>query len=198
MLGDVIDFGHRMVEAGGYPGLAGAMAIENVFPPIPSEVILPLAGAQVADGTFVFALAVLAATAGAVAGALAIYAIARTGGRPLLLRYGRLLRITHEDLDHADEWFDRRGGWIVLGGRLVPGVRSMVSVPAGLSEMPVGRFVALTTLGSAVWNAALIGAGWALGNNYERVENVLGPAAEVTVGLLTLGIVVAAAWWRRR
>jgi membrane protein DedA with SNARE-associated domain len=194
----VIDLAHELVEAGGYLGLGAAIVIESVFPPIPSEIILPLAGAQVADGSFSFGLALLAATAGSVLGALIIYAIARIGGRPLLMRYGRLLRISADDLDRADDWFDRRGGWIVLGGRLVPGARSLVSIPAGLSEMGLGRFVALTTLGSGLWNAALIGAGWVLGSNYEKVERVLGPASEVVGLLIGLAIPVAALWWWRR
>jgi membrane protein DedA with SNARE-associated domain len=193
-----IDLAHELVEAGGYVGLGAAIVIESVFPPIPSEIILPLAGAQVADGSFSFALALLASTVGSVLGALIIYGIARRGGRPLLMRYGRLLRITDEDLDRADDWFDRRGGWVVLGGRLVPGARSVVSIPAGLSEMPLGRFVALTALGSAVWNACLIGAGWALGSNHEKVERVLGPVSVVAGILIGLAIPLAGLWWWRR
>ena len=113
-------------------------------------------------------MAVLAATIGSVAGALILYALGRIGGRPLLLRHGRILRLDERRLDRADDWFDAHGPKLVLLGRLVPGVRSVVSVPAGLSEMPVGRFVALTALGSAVWNAVLIGAGWALGSRWRR------------------------------
>src|SRR5688572_31374743 len=107
--------------------------------------------------------AVLAATIGSLFGALLLYAFGRLGGRPLLLRYGRWLRLDEARLDKADEWFDTHGGKIVFFGRLVPGVRSVVSIPAGLSEMPLGRFMLLTTAGSAIWNFALIGAGWALG-----------------------------------
>ena len=193
-----IDVAHELVEVGGYAGLGAAILIESVFPPIPSEIILPLAGAQVSAGNFSFLLALLASTAGSLAGALIIYAVARRGGRPLLMRYGRILRITGEDLDRADDWFDRYGGWVVFGGRLVPGARSLVSVPAGLSEMPVGRFVALTTLGSGVWNAALIGAGWALGSNYENVERIIGPASELTGALFMVAVPVVAFWWWRR
>ena len=193
-----IDVAHELVEAGGYAGLGVAILIESVFPPIPSEIILPLAGAQVSAGNFSFLLALLASTAGSVAGAVIIYAVARRGGRPLLMRYGRILRISDEDLDRADDWFDRYGGWIVLGGRLVPGARSLVSVPAGLSEMPLGRFVGLTTLGSCVWNAALIGAGWALGSNHENVERIIGPASELTGALFMVAVPVVAFWWWRR
>ena len=102
------------------------------------------------------------------------------------------------DLDRADAWFDRYGVWLVLGGRFVPGARSLVSVPAGLSEMPLGRFVALTTLGSTGWNVALIGAGWALGRNYERVADAVGPVGTAVTVALALGLVAAAVWWYRR
>jgi membrane protein DedA with SNARE-associated domain len=157
------------LEGGGYLVLAALILCENLFPPIPSEVLLPLAGFQVFQGTLAFAPAVLAASAGSVAGAVLLYALGRYGGRPLLLAHGRLLRLDPARLDRADAWFDRHGPKIVFFGRLVPGVRSVVSVPAGLSEMPVGRFVALTAAGSALWNTALIGAGWLLGREWERV-----------------------------
>ena len=102
------------------------------------------------------------------------------------------------DLDRADAWFDRYGAWLVLGGRFVPGARSVVSVPAGLSEMPLGRFVALTTLGSAGWNVALIGAGWALGSNYDRVADAVGPVSTIVTVALALALCAAAVWWYRR
>jgi membrane protein DedA with SNARE-associated domain len=186
------------VSSAGYPGLAGLILVENLFPPIPSEVILPLAGFYVSTGQFAFVWAVIAATAGSLVGALVIHGLARRSGRPLLLRYGRLLRIREADLDRSDEWFDRFGGWLVLGDRMVPGARSLVSVPAGLSEMPVGRFALLTTIGSAVWNAALIGAGSALGDNYEKVGDVVGPISTILNVSLILLLTGVGIWWFRR
>ena len=199
-MASISEWAREGVGAAGYPGLAGLIAVENLFPPIPSEVILPLAGYYVSTGEFDFASAVIAATIGSLVGALLIYALARRGGRPLLLRYGRLLRIREDDLDRADEWFDRYGGWVVVCGRLVPGVRSLVSVPAGLSEMPLGRFALLTTIGSAVWNAALIGAGGVLGSNYEKVSGVIGPASTLLIGVLLIVALGGGIWWywRRR
>lgn len=187
-----------LVEAGGLLGLAAAILLENVFPPIPSEVVLPLAGVAVGQGQLAFSAAVLAATAGSVAGALVLYAIARGGGRPLLLRWSRVLRVDREQLDRADGWFDRHGAWFVLFGRLVPGVRSIVSIPAGLSEMPLMRFVALTALGSAAWNALLIGAGLALGDNREVIEQVVGPLGKVVLVGVAGGVVVLLVVARRR
>ncbi len=154
------EWAQEVLIAHGVAMLVLLILLENVFPPIPSEVILPLAGFLVFEGQMSFAEAIVAATVGSVSGAAILYALGRHGGRPLLLRYGQLLRLDERRLDRADEWFDRHGPKIVFLGRMLPGVRSVVSVPAGLSEMRVPLFLALTTLGSALWNAALIGAGW--------------------------------------
>lgn len=183
---------------GGYVLLGALILLENLFPPIPSEVLLPLAGSRVSAGELTYVGTVLAATIGSVAGALVLYAIGRFGGRPVLLRYGRILRLDEERLDRADAWFDRYGPWFVLFGRVIPVVRSVVSVPAGLSEMPIVRFTVLTTVGSAVWNAALIGAGWALGARWREVADVVD---RFKYPLLAALVLVAVAWfvvWRRR
>lgn len=192
------DWVREVVTTGGYPGLAALIFIENIFPPIPSEIILPLAGFYVGEGDLIYGWAVIAATVGSLAGALVIYALARQGGRPLVLRHSRLLRVRETDLDRADDWFDRYGSWLVVGGRLVPGARSLVSLPAGLSEMPPIRFVLLTALGSALWNAALVGAGWILGRNYDKVAGVISPIGTAVTVALVLGAVAVALWWRRR
>jgi membrane protein DedA with SNARE-associated domain len=127
---------------------------------------------------------VLVATVGSIGGALFLYAVARHGGRPLLLRNGRLLRLSEADLDRADDWFDRYGGWLVLFGRLVPGMRS---------------FVLLTVLGSPVWNGALVAAGWMLGRNYDKVAGVIGPVGPAVTVALVVAAVGFVIWsWRRR
>ncbi len=183
---------------GGYLVLFGMLVLENLFPPIPSEIVLPFAGALVADGGLAYLGAVLAATAGSVAGALILYAVGRYGGRPLLYRYNRVFRVTDAQLDRADAWFDRRGSLIVLLGRLVPTVRSVVSIPAGAAEMPIVRFVALTTLGSAIWNAALVGAGWALGSNWEEASAVVDRFKTVVIVLVALAVAAGIVWLVRR
>lgn len=198
-LATIADVVRDVVTTGGYLGLAGLIFVENIFPPIPSELILPLAGFYIGEGDFAFGWVVLAATAGSLAGALLIYALARHGGRPLLIRHGRLLHVRESDLDRADDWFDAYGGWVVLFGRLVPGARSLVSIPAGMSEMPILNFILLTTLGSALWNAALVGAGWALGSSYGTVGDFVGPVGTgVFVVLALAGAVFAVRWYRRR
>ena len=186
------------IRSAGYAGLAAIMALEVVFPPIPSEIVLPLAGFEVGRGAMTFVLALLAATLGATAGSLVLYALARYGGRPAVMRLAPLLRVSERDLDRADAWFDRRGTWIVFGGRMLPGARSLVSIPAGLSEMPLWRYLAATAAGSALWSALLIGIGVALGSNYDRVEQYVGPASTAVLAVVVLGAVAGALWLRRR
>jgi membrane protein DedA with SNARE-associated domain len=189
----------EVIQSFGYAGVAFLMLAENLFPPIPSEVILPLTGFLVEQGSLVFLPALVVATVGSLVGALVLYALGRWGGRELILRHGRVLRLKEADLDRADGWFDRYGGAIVLFGRIVPGVRSLVSIPAGLSEMPLGRFVLLTALGSGVWNTLLIGLGWLLGENWPRVAGVLGSVSDVVLALLVVAAFVLGLWlWRRR
>ncbi len=184
------------LQSAGWPGLVGAMAIENLVPPLLSELILPLAGSQVAAGAMSFVVALLAATAGSVLGAWALYAAGRFGGRPTVLRLRPLLRVDAERLTRAEAWFARRGAWLVLGGRLVPGVRALVSIPAGMARMPLWRFLALTALGSAAWNAGLITTGEALAARWSAVAGVLTPIS--TGLLLALTAALPAGWlWRR-
>jgi membrane protein DedA with SNARE-associated domain len=197
----MLEWMQEALGAGGYLVLTGLILLENLFPPVPSEVLLPLAGSRIAAGDWIYPLTVLAATAGSVVGALILYALGRTGGRVILLRHGRLLRLDERRLDRADEWFDRHGPKIVFFGRLLPGVRSVVSIPAGLSEMPLGRFLLYTTAGSAVWNAALIGAGWALGSRWDEVTAVIEQAQWPVLIATTVagaGAVVVARSRRRR
>jgi membrane protein DedA with SNARE-associated domain len=188
----------RAVRNAGYAGLAAVMIIENVFPPIPSEIVLPLAGFEVSRGQLTYVGAVLAATAGSLIGAWIIYAIGRVGGRPLVLRLHPLLRISADDLERGERWFQRRGDWLVFGARLIPGARSVVSVPAGMLEMPLWRFSVLTAVGSLLWNAALIAAGQALGSNWDQVAGVVGPISTAVVAIAVITAVLSVIYWRRR
>lgn len=162
------------VAAFGHVGLALLLVLENLFPPIPSEVVLPLAGFLAQRGALTYWGALLASTIGSTAGALLLYAAGRWGGRGLALRHGGWLRVGEEDLDRAEGWFARYGDLVVLGARVVPFARSVVSIPAGVSRMPPVRFALLTAVGSAVWNAVLIGAGYQLGANWGRVSGWAG------------------------
>ncbi len=178
-------------------GLAFLMLVENLFPPIPSELVLPLAGFLVESGDLQFFPSLIASTLGSLAGALILYTLGRWGGRPLVLRYSFVLRVKEADLDRADKWFDTYGLWVVLFGRMVPGVRSLVSIPAGLSEMPLGRFILLTTLGSGVWNTLLIWGGWLLGENWSRVAGLVGSVSNGVLVILVIAAIVLGAWWWR-
>lgn len=155
------------IRALGYLGLAFLLALENIFPPIPSEVVLPLAGFLVGRGQLNFWGAVGAATFGSVFGALVLYALGRWGGRPLILRYERFLRVDEEGLKRAEGWFEKHGDAVVLVARVVPLARSIVSIPAGTAHMPILRFTVLTAVGTTVWNIILIWAGRLLGQNWE-------------------------------
>lgn len=188
-----------LITSAGYPGLFALIVVENLFPPIPSEVILPFAGYQVQQGELHFLGALAAATAGSVVGALILYEVARRGGRPLILRYGKLLRVDAATLERSERRFDRYGAVIVLGGRLVPGLRSIVSLPAGLVGMPRARFTALTAIGSLLWNAMLITGGLLLGAQYADIADAVGPiSTAVTVGLVACALFGYIVWRRRR
>ena len=180
----VEDWIFQVISTLGYLGLALLLVAENLFPPIPSEVVLPLAGFVVGRGDLGFLQALLASTTGSVVGALILYALGRYGGRGLVLRYGSWLRVSATELERAEGWFRRYGGWVVLGARVVPLARSIVSIPAGTMQMPLIRFTVLTALGSGVWNVLLIGAGVSLGANWTRISSWIGSCSDVVLILL--------------
>lgn len=201
-----------MYDAVGYVGVAVAVALETIVAPIPSEVILPMAGWKVsqsaADPSIVepltglawnMPLAVLLATLGSLIGAVVGYYIGAWGGRPLLDRYGRYVGIGASDLDRAERWFERWGNAAVFFGRMVPLVRTFVSYPAGISRMPMGRFLLFSALGSLPWNAALIGAGYVVGEHYREIEAALKPF-EYVIYAVVLAVVAyfVVRWWRAK
>ena len=189
----------RVIEALGYPGLTILVALESVFPPIPSEIILPLAGFLTGVGRFSFPLVLLATTAGSLAGALFLYGIGAAVGarrvRRFVAQYGKWALLTPQDLARAEQWFDRYGAIAVFVGRLVPIVRSWVSIPAGYSRMPLGQFVLLTGFGSALWNGTLVALGWALGENWHIIEQYVGWLQYVVIAVV--GLLVMRFIWQR-
>jgi membrane protein DedA with SNARE-associated domain len=189
-LGDIGAWVLDVIAALGYVGLALLLIAENLFPPIPSEVVLPLAGFLVGRGDLGFWQALLASTFGSVAGALILYVLGRYGGRKLVLRYGRFLHVDEDRLDRADGWFRRYGDWVVFFARVVPFARSVVSIPAGTMKMPAVRFTALTALGSLAWNTLLIGAGVVLGANWQRVEAWIGSYSDVVLVVAAVGVAI--------
>lgn len=195
----VTDLVGDVIEAVGEIGIGLLILAETFIPPMPSEVILPLAGFYVEEGRISFVAAVIGATAGSLAGALALYYIGRYGGRPLVLHKRRFLPIRERELDRAEGWFDRYGPVIVLVARVVPLARSYISIPAGTMRMNVVTFSILTVLGSAVWNAGLIAAGWALGDRWEEVSDVVGTVGPIVLAVVILVCVaLAVRWWLKR
>jgi membrane protein DedA with SNARE-associated domain len=191
MLGDLANWVQDVINQFGYLGVALLVVIENVFPPIPSEIVLPFAGfvaqqgasavnatagAAQSDTTVVGMM--IAATIGSVVGALILYFVSAAIGperlRQFVERFGKWFGVKSSDLVRAEEWFDRRSVVAVLVGRCVPLIRSIVSIPAGFRRMKLTSFVVLTAIGSAVWNIALIGAGAVLGDQWERVGEYVG------------------------
>lgn len=183
----------------GYLGLFLLLVLETVFPPIPSEVILPLAGFLAGRNYLDIRFAIGIATLGSYTGAVILYAAGRYGGRSLLLRYGRWLQLDAHKLGTADRWFLRWGPLLVLWGRLVPVARSVVSVPAGTFRLPFGRFSVLTIVGSTAWNTLLIGSGWLLGENWEVVVVWIDRYTAVVAGVAAAaGIIFAILIYRHR
>ncbi len=193
MLSNLAQWVQDVIESLGYLGVALLVIAENLFPPIPSEIVLPFAGfvARRGDGSVV--VMVVASTVGSVIGALVLYAIAAAIGperiHAFVVRFGKWFGVKESDMVRAEEWFDRRSNVAVLVGRCVPLIRSLVSIPAGFRRMRFSSFVVLTAIGSAVWNVALIGAGAALGDQWDRVGDYVG----IFQWIVILAIVAAAA-----
>ena len=178
------------LDRNGYLGILFLMFAENIFPPIPSELIMPLAGFSAARGEMNLVLAILAGTVGSVLGALFWYHVGVRVGTERLKRWagrhGRWLTLSPREVEKADAWFDRYGHIAVFLGRMIPAVRTLISVPAGLSEMSMRRFLVYTSLGSLVWTALLASAGYALGDSHATVGQVLNPISNVIIAIIVL------------
>jgi len=184
----------------GYAGIFLLMLAESLFPPIPSELIIPFAGFAAASGSLDVWLVLLFATVGAVVGMLPWYFVGRIFGlgrvRALADRYGRWATVNAAEVDTATQWFHRFGPVIVLLGRLIPLIRTLISVPAGLAGMPLWRFVLFSTIGALVWNSLLVGAGFLLAEHYELVESWLDPGTNIVLGLVVLIYLYRLVTWR--
>lgn len=192
------------ISAMGYVGIVFLMFLENLFPPIPSEVIMPLAGFGVAQGNLNLWLVIVSGTLGSILGAFPWYYLGRTVRAEKLEtwadRYGRWLTLSSKDVRRVTHWFARRRGNLAVGfGRLVPGIRTYISVPAGLTRMPMTPFLLYSTVGTVVWISFLSLMGYFLGANYERVKEVLGPVSSIVL-ILLLGsfiLLVVSRWLRQ-
>lgn len=178
----------------GYLGIGLLMFAENLFPPIPSELIMPLAGFTVAQGKMNFSYAVLAGVIGTVLGAIPWYYAGKILGeerlKSLADNYGKWLGISGADIEKSRRWFYKHGNKAVFLGRLVPGIRTFISIPAGLSCMPVAPFIAYSTLGTLIWVGLLTYAGYALGSKYELVDEYLAPVSKIVLAILVIGFII--------
>ncbi|QKW40456.1 DedA family protein [Actinomadura sp. NAK00032] len=191
-VGGIAGWATDLMDRLGAPGAGLAIALENLFPPLPSEVILPLAGFTAAQGRMSLTAAIVWTTLGSVAGALALYGIGALIGRDRVRAIAaRLPLVKVEDLDRTEAWFARHGGKAVFFGRMIPIFRSLISVPAGVERMRMSVFLAYTTLGSLLWNTAFVLAGYGLGDNWRTVEEYVGVYSK---GVLAVVAVAAVAF----
>ena len=188
-----------VMEQFGYAGLFVLIMLENVFPPIPSEVILTFGGFMTTASSLTKIGVIAAATAGSVAGAVILYGIGllldveRLG--KIVDRWGRVLRLTRDDVHKADAWFDKYGPWTVFFCRLVPLIRSLISLPAGMSNMNFLLFLLLTTLGSLIWNTILVSLGAAVGDNWERIVEYMDIYSNVAYAIIAVLGIAAIVWY---
>lgn len=189
---NIADWAVSVMEALGSIGAGLLVLLENLFPPIPSEVILPLAGFAASRGDLNVAAAVAATTAGSVIGALLLYGIGATVGLERVRRVAdKLPLINLEDVDKTVAWFDRHGGKAVFFGRMTPIFRSLISLPAGVDRMPVAKFTALTAAGSAIWNTIFVLSGYFLGENWHTVEQYVGVFKWIVIAVVLIFVL----WW---
>ena len=193
MLSGLATWVQDVIESLGYLGVAILVIVENLFPPIPSEIVLPFAGFVAQRGDASVVVMILAATIGSVVGALILYYISSAIGpdrlRLFVVRFGKWFGVKESDLTRAEEWFDRRSTTAVLVGRCVPLIRSIVSIPAGFRRMKIVPFALYTFIGSAVWNIVLIGAGAILGDNWDVVGEYVGIFQYVVIAVIGLALI---------
>lgn len=181
----------NLMETLGAPGAGLAIALENLFPPLPSEVILPLAGFTASKGNMGLFDAVLWTTLGSVIGALALYGVGALLGRERVVSIAaKLPLVSVSDIEKTEAWFARHGRKTVFFGRMIPIFRSLISIPAGVERMPIAIFTLLTTLGSLIWNTAFVMAGFLLGENWSLVEDYMGIVSKTVLGIVILAAVV--------
>jgi membrane protein DedA with SNARE-associated domain len=200
----VIPFLNNLYDAVGYLGVFVAMVIESTLLPLPSELILPFAGWKVVDpaaieplthGHWNFWVVVIIGTAANTTGSIFGYYLGAKLGRPFLDRWGRFLLIRKHEIDQAETFFVRWGSPTAFFSRLLPGVRSVISFIAGVSHMPIGRFIVYSTLGAIPWTIALVYAGTVLGSNYLQIRDAMRPF-DTLILVACLAAVVAFVWWR--
>lgn len=183
-----------IMEQFGYAGIFFMMALENVFPPIPSEIVLPFGGFLTTTSDLTVTGVIITATSGSVLGAIILYGIGLLIDvermEKIVERWGHIIRIKKEDIHKADAWFDKYGYWTVLFCRMIPLIRSLISIPAGMSNMNFTLFLLFTLIGTLIWNIILIMIGVVLGANWDHILGFMDMYSTITYGLIALGIVI--------
>lgn len=186
----MVEFITTTMSTLGYWGIGFLMFAENIFPPIPSELIMPLAGFTVSKGEMDFSLAVVAGVVGTILGALPWYyagkLLSEERLKSLADKYGKWITVTSRDIEKADRWFRRHGNQAVFLCRLVPGVRTLISLPAGISNMPLVPFLIYSIIGTTIWVSFLTYAGYKLGENYDQVDEYLGPVSKIVLVIIVI------------
>ncbi len=187
----MVDWVVELMDALGAPGAGIAIALENLFPPLPSEVILPLSGFTASKGSMGLVDALIWTTLGSVVGALALYGVGALLGRERTLAIaGKLPLVKISDIEKTEAWFLKHGKKAVFFGRMIPIFRSLISIPAGVERMPLMQFTLLTLIGSAIWNTVFVMAGYLLGENWHLVETYAGIGSKIVLGLVALAVLV--------
>lgn len=192
----------NFMDAFGYLGVFLLIALENLFPPIPSEVILTFGGFMTTYSDMTMLGVIIASTLGSLAGAVVLYYIGylvnRTRMERIIVKWGRIVRLTTDDVQKAYQWFSKHGAWTVLLCRLVPLLRSLISIPAGSARMNFGLFLLLTTIGSLIWNIVLIGIGAAVGASWEKIVSYMDIYSNIIYVCIALGVLLIGALLFRR
>lgn len=196
------DWIFHLIEGGGYWGIAFLMVVENVFPPIPSELIMGIGGISVARGRMEFVPLMVAGTIGSTLGNYAWYLLGRALGyerlKPFVDRFGRWLTMDWHDVARLVVFFQKHGQWVVFVLRFSPIMRTMISLPAGLARMGHVKFLAFTLAGAAVWNAVLVWAGYHLGRNFADIDRYTGPVATASIALIAVIYLYRLLTWQSR
>ncbi|MEB7806979.1 DedA family protein [Mammaliicoccus fleurettii] len=191
-----------IMEQFGYLGIALLILLENVFPPIPSEVILTFGGFMTTKSELTIVGVVIASTIGSVFGAVILYWIGRMLNvdrlERIIEKWGKYLRLTKEDVRKADAWFDKYGPWTVFFCRFIPLIRSLISIPAGMSGMNQWLFLLLTTLGTLIWNLILVIVGAKVGDNWHQIVNYMDVYSNFMYAIIAIGIIVFIIWFVKR
>lgn len=193
----------QLMDKFGYIGIMLLIAIENIFPPIPSEVVLTFGGFMTTYSKLTIIGVIIFSTVGAILGAIVLYYIGRILNKERLMRIvsgkiGKILFLKVDDIEKADRWFATKGDKVVFFGRCVPIIRSLISIPAGMSGMLLGRFLILTTLGSAIWNTILVVIGSVVGESWEKIVAIVNEYAFVTLFVLVIVFVVGVIYFYRK